>query len=133
MKTITKTAKLALLAMLAVICFACEEKEAKTATPEAKTTYCSCGKEECEKEGPKTIKAVFLENDDSNPEGFAYSSYRLDNGDKIRLNGFAPDDVKKNDKVSVTYKVMESTTFGEGDVMVCAEFKTIISVKKIGK
>jgi len=100
---------------------------------EASTTRCSCGKEECEKEGPKTIEAVFLGNDDSDSEGLAYSRYRLANGDEITLNGFAPDDVKKDDKVSVTFKVMESTTFGEGDVMVCADFKIITSVKKIEK
>jgi len=97
---------------------------------EASATYCSCGKEECEKEGPKTIEAVFLENDDSDSEGLAYSRYRLANGEEIRLNGFAPDDVKKDDKVSVTFKVMESKTFGEGDVMECAEFNIIISVIK---
>jgi len=100
---------------------------------EGSATHCSCGKEECEKEGPKTIEAVFLGNDDSDSEGLAYSRYRLPNGDEITLNGFAPDDVKKDDKVSVTFKVMESTTFGEGDVMVCADFKIITSVKKIEK
>jgi len=86
----------------------------------------------CGKEGPPiTIEAVFLENDEDDPEGRAWSDYRLPNGNEIKLNGFAPDDVKKGDKVSVTYQKIENLIFGEGDVMECADFNLIISMKKI--
>jgi uncharacterized protein (TIGR02145 family) len=86
---------------------------------------------ECGKEGPpKTIEATFLENDDSDDEGPAYSDYRLANGDKITLNGFAPDNVKKGDKVSVTYrKTYFYDDFGDG--YKCLDFETIMYVKKI--
>jgi len=129
MNKLTKLALTATLGLAITLTLnACEEKEKKQTASESQPS----GEESCPKEGPPTtIEATFLENDDSDSEGLAYSDYRLANGDKIKLNGFAPDEVKKGDKVSVTYKKTYSYgNFGDGDR--CYDFKTIISVKKTG-
>jgi len=85
-------------------------------------------------EPPKTVEAVFLENEEGNEndEGLAWSRFRLSNGEEIELNGYAPDDVKKGDKVSVTYKNEYQYVLGD-DPPACALFPLLESVKKIGK
>jgi hypothetical protein len=127
---------------------ACEEKQAakpptepaaapaaQQPTQEAAVSESQPSEEEkCPKdEPPITIEAVFLENGDDDPEheGPVHSYYRLPNGEEISLNGYAPDDVKEGDKVSVTYqKIYYYDNFGDG--YRCHEIDAIKSMKKKG-
>jgi len=118
----------ALVLAITLTLAACEEKEKKqTASENQPSAEEGCPK----KEGPpKTVEAIFLENDDSDPEGFAWSIFTLPSGEKLSLSGTAPDDIKKGDKVSVTHKYMEEPfPFNEDK---CQRFNLLVSVKKIG-
>jgi len=89
------------------------------------------GGEKCGKEDPPiTIEAVFLENTEF--EGMDNSSFQLPSGEQITFNGSVSDkdNVKKGDKVSVTYKVIEIYT-AENDGG-CTDINSMISLKKIG-
>jgi len=148
-----KQLTLALVLATTLTLLACEDKEKKQTPAETQTAEPAAAaetqeatqeeaatasesqpsEEECysRKSNPIIIEAVFLGNDDSDSEGLAYSDYRLPGGKEIKLNGFAPDNVKKGDKVYVTYRKTYNYTdiFGDGER--CYEFETITSVKKI--
>jgi len=85
---------------------------------------------ECSKEGsPITIEAIFLAYS-AEGEGLARAFFQLANNEEITLNGETPpEDVKKGDKVSVTYKEMHITFPDAG----CLPIKHLESLKKIGK
>jgi hypothetical protein len=113
MKIITKFALTATIALAITFTFnACEEKEKKTQggtdakPPETASESQPNEQEECPKGGPRiTVEAVFLGNDEEpDDEGLAWSHFNLSNGEKLTLNGYAPDEVKKGDKISVTYE-----------------------------
>jgi uncharacterized protein (TIGR02145 family) len=74
------------------------------------------------KETLKTIEAVFLDN--SEEDGLMFAGFRLADGKDIWLNGEAPDSIKKDAKVSVTYKVTQ-VDLGDG----CREMEILQSVK----
>ncbi|MDR2554769.1 MAG: hypothetical protein LBC64_05010 [Fibromonadaceae bacterium] len=87
------------------------------------------GGEKCSKEGPPiTIEAVFLENREM--DALDNSIFRLPSGEEITFNGSVSDEdnVKKCDKVSVTYKETE-IYIGEN---YCADINRLVSLKKIG-
>jgi len=111
------------------------EPAAETKPHETASESQPSGEEGCPKkdEPPITIEAVFLGNDDEDDhDEFLYSYYSLPNGDRISLNGLAPDNVKEGDKVYVTYKKIYS--YGDyGDDIRCYDFMILNSVKKMRK
>jgi len=137
---LTKFAQAAVLGLAITLTLnACEEKKkqdgtaASTAEPAAATTQETASESQpsgvggCpDKEPSITTEAVFLAHTEDGEEQ-VHSTFRLPGGEEITFLG--EDDVKKGDKVSITYKSMGRHDF-DGS---CYYVERIISLKKIGK